>query len=330
MTPRSTSSLASTDVPTRQLGATAIRVSEIGFGTWAIGGDGGGTLAYGPADDDESREALNDAHTRGCTFFDTSNLYGWGHAETLLGQALADVRAGVVIATKAGYVTASGEQDFSSDAVRRSLDNSLVRLRTAHVDLLQLHNPAPEALAGSEALFVTLDALTRDGTIRALGISARTPDEALLFATRYRPATLQVNFNLADLRALRNGLFDACRERGIGLIVRTPLAAGFLTGEIAASETFGPGDHRGRYDAVSRARWADAVQRLRPLFDDVPEATPAQNAIRFCLSFDAVSAVIPGMMRAAEVRENLAASRLPRLDSARLDAVGAIYDELFG
>jgi aryl-alcohol dehydrogenase-like predicted oxidoreductase len=317
-------------VRTRQLGATGIPVSDIGFGTWAIGGDAGGTLGYGATDDAESLAALATAYALGCTLFDTSNLYGWGHAETLLGEALASVRAGVVIATKAGYVNAGGGQDFSPDAIRRSLDGSLARLRTGYVDLLQLHNPTPEVLAINEPLFTALDVLTREGTIRAFGISARTPEEALLFAARYRPATLQVNFNLADLRAARNGLFDACRARGIGVIVRTPLAAGFLTGEIAADATFGPADHRARYDAATRARWAEAVRRLQPLFDDAPEATPAQNAIRFCLSFDAVSAVIPGMMRTTDVRDDLDASRLPQLDARRLAAIGAIYDEVFG
>jgi len=316
-------------VQTRPLGTTGIRVSEIGFGTWAIGGDAHGTMGYGPADDGESLAALAEARASGCTFFDTSNLYGWGHSEDLLARAFAGRRRAVVLATKAGYVSPDGQQDFSPDAVRRSLDGSLRRLRTDHVDLLQLHDPPLDVLDGGDGLFAALERMRSEGTVRAFGISARTPDEALLFAARYQPAFLQVNFNLGDLRALRNGLFDACREQGIGVIVRTPLAAGFLTGQIEASTSFAASDHRRRYGVDVRARWADAVRRLRPVFDDAPQATPAQNAIRFVLSFEAVSAVIPGMLRVSDVREDLRAAGLPRLDASRRQAVEAIYDQVF-
>lgn len=289
-------------------------ISRIGFGTWT----------YAPADAEQRREALREARALGCTFVDTSNLYGWGEAESLLGETFADDRDSVTIATKAGYVTEDGQQDFSPDAVRRSLEGSLRRLRTDYVDLLQLHNPAPEHVTDD-----LVAALLRDGRIRAWGISARTPDEALALVARFAPAAVQVNFNLGDLRALRNGLFDACRKRRIQVIARTPLAAGFLTGALNAERAFDEGDQRARFDAASRARWTAAVERLRPVFADAPEATPAQNALRFCLSFDAVSHVIPGMTDVAQVRENLAAARLPRLSSAQLRTIDDTYDALF-
>jgi aryl-alcohol dehydrogenase-like predicted oxidoreductase len=316
-------------VQLRPLGVTGIRVSEVGFGTWAIGGDANGSMGYGPTDDEESLAALADARALGCTLFDTSNLYGWGHAEALLGQAFAACRRDVVLATKAGFAHQDGRQDFSPDAIRRSLDGSLRRLRTDHVDLLQLHNPTRDVLDGSDRLFTTLEAMRHEGTIRAFGISAASPDEALLYAQRYHPQSLQVNFNLGDLRALHNGLFEVCRARDIGVIVRSPLAAGFLTGQLGVSDAFAATDHRRRYDAKMRARWIDAVQRLRPVFDDAPRATPAQNAIRFVLSFASVSAVIPGMFRVADVREDLGAAGLPRLDPSRRDAVEAIYQQVF-
>ena len=313
----------------RSLGVTGIRVSEIGFGTWAIGGDSGATMGYGPTEDEESLAALHEARALGCTLFDTSNLYGWGHAEALLARALAPWRRDIVLATKAGYATAGGQQDFSPDAIRRSVDGSLRRLQTDHVDLLQLHSPPREALERNDGLFAALETMRGEGTIRAFGISAASPDEALLFVARYQPSFLQVNFNLGDLRAWRNGLFEACRAQGIGVIVRTPLAAGFLSGRIGAAETFGVSDHRRRYSGEMRARWTEAVRLLRPVFADAPDATPAQNAIRFALSFDAVSAVIPGMMRVSDVREDLGTSRLPHLRAEQLRAVEAIYEQVF-
>jgi aryl-alcohol dehydrogenase-like predicted oxidoreductase len=313
-------------VKTRALGVTGIRVSEIGFGTWAIGGDAGGTLAYGPAKDEESLAALAEARALGCTLFDTSNLYGWGHAEDLLGRAFGACRRDVVLATKAGYASPDGRQDFSPDGIRRSLEGSLRRLRTDYVDLLQLHDPPQDILDGSDRLFSVLETLRHEGTIRAVGISAKSPQEALLFATRYHPGCLQVNFNLGDLRALRNGLFDICRARDIGIIVRTPLAAGFLSGQLGVADTFAASDHRRRYGADVRARWIDLARRLQPVFQDAPQATPAQNAIRFVLSFAAVSSVIPGMMRPSEVREDLATARLPQLHRRQRDSVEAIYN----
>lgn len=320
---------------TRTLGRTGIEVSEIGFGTWAIGGEAEGTLGYGPAVDEESLAALSEARALGCTFFDTSSLYGWGHAEELLGRAFARCRRDVVLATKAGYVTPDGRQDFSADAVRRSVEGSLRRLSTDYVDVLLLHNPPLEALdEAGEALCRALEAMRGERTIRSSGVSARSPEEALLVANRYGPEAIQViqvNFNLGDLRALRNGLFDRCRDQGIGVIVRTPLAAGFLAGPSGPSEveTFAASDHRRRFGPEARARWREAVRLLAPVFDDAPGATPVQNAIRFCLSFEAVSTVIPGMMRTSDVREDLATSPLPCLDPERLRAVEAIYDRVF-
>lgn len=312
----------------RPLGTTGIAVSEIGFGTWAIGGDACGMVAYGPTDDAESLRALAAARERGCTFFDTSNLYGWGHAEELLGRAFSGCRGDVVLATKAGYVTADARQDFSPRAVRASLAASLRRLNTTYVDLLQLHNPLPEHLDGNEALFSELEAMQREGLVRAVGISAQTPDDALLFAQRYRPSCLQVNFNLGDLRALRNGLFDRCLTSGIGVIVRTPLASGFLTGQLGDTQ-FSDTDHRQRFDAATKARWRESVRQLDSVFGDVAGATPAQNAIRFCLSFDAVSTVIPGMMRVSDVVDDLGAADLPHLRADQRRAVEAVYDRIF-
>src|SRR5882724_10158294 len=125
----------------RQLGATGLQVSEIGFGTWGIGGRTEGETSYGDTDDGASRDALGAALDRGVTFFDTSNVYGDGHSETLIGEALGPRRNQVVLATKAGFVGYQVPADFSPANLRASLFGSLRRLRTDVVDLLQLHNP---------------------------------------------------------------------------------------------------------------------------------------------------------------------------------------------
>lgn len=310
----------------RPLGKTGIQVSEIGFGTWGIGGDSGGAAAYGRTDDAQSIEALEAAFARGVNFYDTSNLYGWGHSEKLLGRVFRDRREQVILATKAGFVDQSGCQDFSADSVLRSLEGSLDRLCTDYVDVLQLHSPARDALSANRDLWRLLETLHREHTIRCYGISAQSPDDALFFIEQYHPWCIQVNFNLTDMRAAHNGLLDRCEKESVGVIIRTPLAFGFLTGCLEPSRDFETGDHRRRFSAEQRSRWADAVGLYEGVFAQCGRATPAQNALRFCLAFQCVSTVIPGMMEVSHVIENLGAVEIERLPSGAIDEIEAIYD----
>jgi aryl-alcohol dehydrogenase-like predicted oxidoreductase len=313
----------------RPLGKTGIMVSEIGFGTWGIGGESGQSKAYGPADDDVSICALEAAFSQGVNFYDTSNFYGWGHSEELLGQVFERRRDQVVLATKAGFVNPAGEQDFSADAIMHSLQGSLQRLKTNYVDVFQLHSPERSVLANHPSLWRLLDRLQTEGAVRCIGISARSPDDALFFIKEYNPSCVQVNFNLTDLRALQNGLFDLCRREAVGIIVRTPLAFGFLTGRVGPDDAFHDSDHRRRFSLEIRTRWSKAVELVEAAFSGSGQATPAQNSLRFCLSYDCVSTTIPGMMEVAHVTENLAAAELDLLDANSLRTIEAVYDEHF-
>lgn len=150
----------------RPLGDTGLLVSEIGFGTWGLGGTRGGAIGYGPTNDAVSRSALCLAFDLGVSFFDTADLYGNGHAESLLGSVFRDCRAEIFLTTKAGFRDGGTTQDFSSEYLRSALDASLKRLRTSHVDLFLLHNPSATcAMVSSSVIRVC----------RALRISARFP-----------------------------------------------------------------------------------------------------------------------------------------------------------
>ena len=132
----------------RKLGNTGLEVSEIGFGAWGIGGD-----SYGTVDDDVSRKALRFAYDQGITLFDTSDIYGSGHSEELIGQVLKDVRGRIVIASKVGTLPHFGftmPQDFSVKHIREALEASLRRLQSEYVDLYQLHSPPIEVLSQIE------------------------------------------------------------------------------------------------------------------------------------------------------------------------------------
>ena len=309
----------------RTLGATGIRVSEIGFGAWGIGGSSNGAVAYGPTDDETSRRAVRSAVECGVNFFDTADFYGFGHSETVLGNALRDVRGNVVIATKAGMLSTSGEQDFSPEYLRRSLEKSLFRLRTDYIDLFQLHSPPIDLLLRDDRYMATLERLRREGSIRAYGISARSPGDALIAVRDLGFRSVQVNFNLLDQRAMENGLFDLCQSEGVGIIGRTPLCFGFLTGQYSAAAQFDPNDHRSRWSLEQRERWASALGLFLAKVKSSAEQTPAQFALRFCLSFAAISTVIPGMLTEEHVKENALASGLGALSDFERTAIVEVY-----
>jgi aryl-alcohol dehydrogenase-like predicted oxidoreductase len=288
----------------RKLGRSGLSVSEVGFGAWGIGGNKDGAVAYGPTDEAESLDALSAAFDAGINFYDTADLYGNGESERLIGKAFGGRRDKVVIASKVGMLDATGKQDFTPSRIEKALDASLARLQTDYIDLYQLHSPSLDTLP-KEALTV-LDKAKAKGKIRSIGISLKGPEEGEKAFVLYPFSAVQVNFNLLDQRVLDLGLAERCAEKGAGIIARTPLCFGFLTAKYSADEKFDPTDHRSRWTPEQRRVWASANQ----LFQDYREKseTPAQFAIRFCLSFPAVSSVIPGMLTRGHVEENVGAT----------------------
>lgn len=316
----------SVDMKYRTLGKTGIEVSEIGFGTWGIGGARPGMPAYGPVDDAESIRALEAAFDSGVTFYDTADLYGFGHSETLLGKVFSGRRSQVVIGTKGGLTDGGGGHDLSADYLENALARSLKRLRSDYVDLYLLHNPPRTLLCRRPDLFRFLSRLHRQGMIRAFGISAATPDDALLILeSQPSVPVLQVNLNLFDMRALDNGLMGLCQSTGTAIIARSPLSLGFLTGKIEPHQQFCYQDHRHRFPTAQIRRWSAGVDEYRHAFADEPVATPAQNALRFCLAFNPVATVIPGMMTTDEVKENVVVSELRRISEQRLKGIIQTY-----
>ncbi|CAO3411502.1 aldo/keto reductase [Azospirillum largimobile] len=292
----------------RPLGRTGLQVSEIGFGAWGIGGWSPDALSYGRTDDERSLAALDCAIERGITFIDTSSLYGLGHSERLIGQAIRGRRERVVIATKAGHAGGGRKPDFSPEALRRSLEGSLHRLNIDHIDLLQLHGPSIADLRSNPAILDTLAGFQQEGVIRAFGVSASSPTNALTMVEEWRVPVIQVNLSMLDLRAVECGLLDAVARAGTGLIARTPLCFGFLTGEIAEDTVFPPEDHRSRWNGPQVARWSQAARRALASAGAWDRETCVQAALRFCLSFPEVSAVIPGLLTPRDVTENITAS----------------------
>jgi len=304
----------------RQLGKTGIQVSEIGMGCWGIGSD-----AYGASDDSTSIDTLDEARYQGVTFFDTADIYGNGHSEELLGAVLDNewLRNEVIIATKVGSLTHTGKvMPVALDPwhIGRSLFASLERLKTDYIDLYQLHSPPTHLIDRA------IDALCpykQEGLIRAIGVSAKSPDDALIAIQNPLVDVIQCNFNMIDQRARENGLLDKCRERGIGVIARTPLACGFLTGQYSKGAKFNPPDHRANWSQEQIDIWAESYMLFDVGYRLWVESgvTPTQVALGYCLSHPAISTVIPGMMTPLEVLENTSTCALSRGDVAYIQAV---------
>ncbi|HHT9135725.1 MAG TPA: aldo/keto reductase [Candidatus Wunengus sp. YC60] len=307
----------------RKLGNTGIEVSEIGFGTWGLGGN-----SYGTVDDNVSKAALRFAFDSGITFYDTSDLYGNGHSEEVLGDALHDVRDKIIISTKVGLLPHTGFDmpcDFSPAYIRQGLDASLRRLRSDYIDIYLLHSPTIGMLREDSAIVATLQDLKEAGKIRAYGISARSPDDCLASIQEFDFKIVQVNFNMIDQRAIENGLFDLAFEKKIGVIARTPLCFGYLTGKLHGNEVFEGIDHRANWPVEQLQRWAKAPD-LFSFLNQGRNRTPTQLALRFCLDHKSASTVIPGMMNCNEVRENILASSLEALNAEEVARVKLIYE----
>lgn len=316
----------------RMLGRTGIAVSEIGFGGWAIGGNAVGN-SYGPTDDAESSRAIRRAFELGCNFFDTADVYGHGHSEEVIGAALADVRSQVVLATKVGGnfynrdvhplfserisqmlgvpfdqippdapLPATHDANFTSSYVRFALEQSLRRLRTDYVDLLQLHNPPLNLIASMET-YAVLEDMKQEGKIRSYGVSVHPPEEGLAAVQATMPDTIQVVYNIAR-REPEEALFPAARAANVGIIAREPLANGFLAGRYAPDATWEKGDIRTRMPRPHIHQMVALGQRVRELAEKAG-ITPAQLALKFPLDNADVSVVIVGMKTVAQVEDNL-------------------------
>jgi aryl-alcohol dehydrogenase-like predicted oxidoreductase len=194
------------------------------------------------------------------------------------------------------------------------------------VDLFLLHSPPRAVLEAEPDIWECLERIKLRGLAKGVGVSVRSPEDGLEVASLHRVDAIEVNYNLADQRAVQIGLFDRCRERGIGIIVRTPLCFGFLTGAYGGQEGFDAADHRSRWSPEQRARWNEAQASFWNHSSGLAEQTPAQFALRFCLSHPAVSTVIPGMLTVEHVEENTRASDLGPLSAEGLDRIRALYD----
>ncbi|HEY9715700.1 MAG TPA: aldo/keto reductase [Chroococcales cyanobacterium] len=295
----------------RDFGKTGIKVSEIGFGGWAIGGSEHGN-SYGPTNDKESLEAIHKAIDQGCNFFDTADVYGWGHSEELLGKALKGKRDHLIIATKVGgdFYQGNGFQTFTPDYIRFALAKSLERLRTDYLDVYQLHNP-PLKLLNRPETYEVLKELKREGKIRAWGVSIFDVVEGMTALRVGQPDSLQAPYNIFSGKAASD-LFPKAFETGCAIIAREPLANGFLTNKYEPNSQFDVSDIRHNWPREYVLARMQAANKLHAAFKGNTR-TLGQTALKFVLANEQVSVVVVGTKTAQQAEENMSASDLPHL-----------------
>ena len=307
-------------------------VTEIGLGTWNIGGD------WGDVSDEAGREAVRAALDAGVDFLDTADVYGDGRSERHVGHVLDERGAHdeVTVATKAGRRldphTADG---YTAENLERFVDRSRENLGEDTLDLLQLHCP-PTDVYYEPDVFDALAGLRAHGKVANYGVSVERVEEGLKAIEYSGVETVQIIFNPFRQRPAEL-FFEEAARRDVGVIVRVPLASGLLTGTIDRDTEFPANDHRNfnrhgeafdvgeTFAGVPLDAGVDAVEALEP---HVPEAmTLPQFTLRWILDFDAVSTVIPGSTSPAHIETNVAAADLDPLPHRLHGVVRDVYEE---
>jgi aryl-alcohol dehydrogenase-like predicted oxidoreductase len=301
---------------TRNFGKDGLQVSEVGLGTWQLGAD------WGSVDEKTARQILEKALELGVTFFDTADVYGLGLSEKRIGAFLRESGAKVTVATKLGRFPQPGwPENFKADAIRKHTVASLERLGVESLDLTQLHCIPTDVLRQGE-VFESLRTLQKEGKIKRFGVSVESMEEALICLQQPGLASLQIIFNIFRQKPI-DTLFAEAKTKGVALIVRLPLASGLLSGRMQADQKFPAEDHRNYNrdgdkfnvgETFAGLEFPLGVSLANEVKSILPQTTPmAQQAIRWCLDFDAVTTVIPGATKVEQVVSNCAAAGLPRL-----------------
>ncbi len=289
----------------RQLGTSGLTVSALGLGCMGM------SAFYGETDTDESIAALHRAIELGITFFDTAELYGPFANEELLGRAFTGRRDEVVIATKFGVKPnadgpAGRPRDGTPENVRQSLEGSLKRLGTDHVDLYYQHRMDPDTPI--EETVGALAELVREGKIRHIGLSEAAPETIRRAHAVHPVAAVQSEYSLFT-RDIEAEVLPTLRELGIGLVAYSPLGRGFLSGRFSSADDLDADDWRRtqpRFQGENAARNLELARRVAELAAE-KDIAPAQLALAWVLAQGDDTVPIPGTKRRSYLEQNAGA-----------------------
>jgi aryl-alcohol dehydrogenase-like predicted oxidoreductase len=316
----------------RQLGTSGLTTSALGLGCMGM------TYAYGATDADEAIATIHRAIELGVTFLDTAELYGPHTNEELVGRALAGRRDEVVLATKFGVKPnadgpAGRPLDGTPENVRQSIEGSLKRLNTDHVDLYYQHRMDPDTPI--EETVGALGELVQEGKIRHIGLSEAAPD-TIRAAHAVHPITaVQSEYSLFT-RDMEDEVLPTLRELGIGLVAYSPLGRGFLSGRFSSADELDADDWRRtqpRFQGENAERNIELAGTVAELASEKGIA-PAQLALAWVLAQGDDIVPIPGTKRRRYIEQNAAAldvelsdADLARIGDAIGEPAGTRYDE---
>jgi aryl-alcohol dehydrogenase-like predicted oxidoreductase len=306
----------------RTLGQTGMKVSEIGYGAWGIGGS-----MWQDSKDDESFRALNRAIDLGLNFIDTALVYGEGHSENLIGKVIKERKERLYVTSKIPpknlkwpAVPGTTLRDvFPLAHIITCTEKSLKNLGVDTIDVQQFH-VWDDAWAEETEWQDAVATLKEQGKIRFFGMSLNNhePDNALKVAATGLVDSFQVIYNIYD-QTPENNLFPLCQKNKIGIIVRVPLDEGGLSGNITEETVFPKGDFRSNYFRNDRKKQVvEHADKLKKLLGQ-EAATLPELALRFCLHHPAVSTVIPGMRSVKNVEANCLLSDGRKLTHSLMD-----------
>ena len=321
---------------TRELGRSGIHISGIGLGCWAIGGPffaGDVAVGWGEVDDDESIRAIHCGLERDINFFDTSDVYGAGHSEEVLGRALAGRRNQAVIATKFGNTFDSATRQMtggnaSPKYIQQACEASLRRLQTDYIDLYQLHIN----LTHQQAIEArgALEHLVQTGKIRAYGWSTDDAANARLFAQGPHCTAIQ-----HDLNVIQDSpdVIAVCETFNLASINRGPLAMGLLTGKFNTASQLAANDVRGQsldwmkyfQDGKPNPEWLTKLDAIRGVLTSNGR-TLAQGALAWLMARSPQCVPIPGFRTVVQVMENSGALQFGPLTPVQMDEIDVLLD----
>ena len=313
---------------TRTLGNKGFTVSEVGLGCWQIGANWGNEIAK-----EEAFEILNKAVENGITFFDTADVYGDGRSEELIGEFIKNCKTPIRVATKFGRSADVFPNHYTEVSLRNHVEDSLKRLGVSTLDLIQLHCIPLEELKKGD-IFNWLRTLQKEGKIRHFGASVESVEEGLLCLEQEGTQSLQVIFNIFRQKLVKE-LLPQAKAKGVGIIVRLPLASGLLTGKFTKDTQFLESDHRNfnkdgeafnvgeTFAGLPFEKGIELTEELKTICPD--DLSLTELSLRWILDHEEVSAIIPGASSSKHIEGNAKASNLSALSEKTMTELSEFY-----
>ena len=294
----------------RRLGKTDLELTTVGLGTWAMGGPW--EFGWGPQDDDEAIGAILAALDAGINWIDTAPIYGLGHSEELVAQALKQTDHKPIIATKCGILWNDKKKKVTRlkrDSIRNECHNSLKRLNIDVIDLYQMHWPDPEE--DIEEAWEEMLKLADEGKVRYLGVCNFNVEQLERLRKMGPVVSLQPPYSMLH-REVEDELLDYCAEHDMGVLAYSPMQRGLLTGKFSPQRLAGlaPDDHRKRHPDFQEPRFSATLELVESLKEIAVRngGTCVQLAVCWVLRRDELTAAIVGARRPSQIIETAPAS----------------------